>query len=226
MRPALRVALFLAALGVAAPAARADWLVLVGGKRIKTEGVWTLKGDLLTVHETSGRILTVGTSTVDTAACLRVNGGKLRIETVAVPMPAAGPVGSEVPPQVSGAPPARGDAHEPSAGPAPGGTAGTATGAVAGAPSGQAPAAAATPTDRAGANAAAGNAATGKPPRDDRLSAAKLARQARLQRELLYKQIVDGCTHMFILDRVGFQRCVGSQIKVPGAPTPPPASRP
>jgi hypothetical protein len=203
MRSALRVALWLAALGAVAPAVRADWLVLVGGKRIKTEGAWTLKGDLLTVHETSGRILTVGTSTVDTAACLKANGGKLRLETVAVPMPAAGPQGPDIRPQ--GAPPARGDAYGSGAD-------------TAGATGPSAP-------------AATGNAATGRSPRDDRLVAAKAARQARLQRELRYKQIFDGCTHMFIADRAGFERCVDSQTKVPSAPpraaTPrvPPAQR-
>src|SRR5579864_1867865 len=92
MRPALSAAILLATLGAAVPAAEAEWLVLVGGKKIQTEGAWTLKGDLLTVHETTGRILTVGTSTVDAAACLRLNGGSLRIESVSTPPPPGAPV--------------------------------------------------------------------------------------------------------------------------------------
>jgi hypothetical protein len=217
MRHALSVALFLAVLGAAAPAARAEWLVLVGGKRIETEGPWTLKGDLLTVHETSGRILSVGTSTVDTAACLKANGGSLRIEAVSVPPPPGAPV---VKPEVispsarpthrtSRQPPARTGSAGSTAGPA-----GTADTAAAKAPAAAGAAGAAT-------DPAVSATAAGKPPRDDRLTAAKLARQARLERELRYQQIVDGCARMFIVDRAGFRRCVDAQTKAPPAPQPP-----
>ena len=90
MRPLLVLALLSALLGAAASPLRADWLILVGGKKIATEGPWSLKGDLLTVHETSGRILTVATSTVDAAACLKANAGNLHVQVI----PTAPPPGS------------------------------------------------------------------------------------------------------------------------------------
>jgi hypothetical protein len=204
MRHALSVVVVLAVLDLAAPAARADWLVLVGGKRIETEGPWTLKGDLLTVHERTGRILTVSTRTVDAAACLKANGGSLRIEAVSVPPPPGAPV---VKPEVI-SPSARPLTPHPAAAPIPT----------------TAPAPPIPPIPVASNN---GTAASAKPPRDDRAAAAKLARQAQLQRELRYKQIVDGCERMFIVDRAGFQHCVAVQTKAPPAPAPQPApSRP
>ena len=169
MKPALPAVLLLALLGgaVALPrAAAASWLVLVGGKRIQTEGAWTLKGDLLTVHETTGRILTVATSTVDAAACRKLNDASLRIEAVPVaplsgavvtlpPIPAIASAGATPPPVRRAA--------------APGGKAATMT--------------------------------------------AKQARQAQLRRELRYKQIVDGCAQLFIVDQVDFKRCVEVQTR-------------
>ncbi|MBV8199865.1 MAG: hypothetical protein JOZ15_04500, partial [Acidobacteria bacterium] len=92
MRPALPAVLLLVVLGASLPAAEAEWLVLVGGKKIQTEGAWSLKGDLLTVHEITGRIVTVSTSTVDAEACLKLNGGSLRIDAVATPPPPGAPV--------------------------------------------------------------------------------------------------------------------------------------
>jgi hypothetical protein len=194
MRHALPVALVVAVLGVAAPAARADWLVLVGGKKIETEGPWILKGDLLTVHDRTGRIVAVGTRTVDTAACLKANGGSLRIEAVAVAPP-------------PGAPVVKPEAASPSGRPGPS----------------QPPGSPSSPNPpKAVPNS---TAVSGQPPRDDRLAAAKLARQAQLQRELRYKQIVDGCERMFIVDRAGFQHCVAVQTKAPPA-SPAAPSRP
>jgi hypothetical protein len=218
MRHAPFVALIFAALGSAAPAARAEWLVLLGGKRIATEGPWTLKGDLLTVHETSGRILTVGTSSVDTAACLKANGGSLRIEAIAVPPPAGAPV---VKPEVlspSAGPPRASSAPRDSAPPEGSARAGSASGGA------KRPAAAGAAGVAGGDSAAAvSGTASGRPPKDDHLTAAKVARQARMQHELRYKQIVDGCARMFIVDRRGFQSCVDAQMQAPATPRPPAA---
>jgi hypothetical protein len=205
MRSALPAALLLAVLGTALPA-EAEWLVLVGGKKIQTEGPWTLKGDLLTVHEVTGRILTVGTNTVDAAACLKVNGANLRIEAIATPPPPGAPVTKPETAPASAAGPPRGDAAaKPAKGKAP--AKGAAAGAQATPPAAGAPATsasgAATPTS--GPAAAAASA--------DRIAAAKQAKQAQLQRELRYKQIVDGCSTMFVVDRVGFQHCVDVQTK-------------
>jgi hypothetical protein len=213
MRSALPAALLLVVLGTALPA-EAEWLVLVGGKKIQTEGPWTLKGDLLTVHETTGRILTVATNTVDAAACLKVNGGSLRIEAIATPAPPGAPVTKpEVAPvtkpetaPASAAGPPRGDAAaKPAKGKAP------AKGAAASAQATPtAPAASGTPAAGAAAPTPGPAAA---PAGADRVAAAKQAKQAQLQRELRHKQIVDGCATMFIVDRAGFQHCVDVQTK-------------
>jgi len=223
MRPALSAAILLAALGAAVPAAEAEWLVLVGGKKIQTEGPWTLKGDLLTVHETTGRILTVGTSTVDAAACLRLNGGSLRIESVSTPPPPGAPVArSEIAPAAPAAPAAAGAAARPATAAAKGRIAKApgkgapsstplATGGATAATTAAATKAAATPSSGPAASPAKSQPAGG----DAGAAAAKQARQAQLQREMLYKQIVDGCAHMFVVDRVGFQRCVDAQTKSP-----------
>ncbi len=175
MKPAVPSVLLLALLGgvVALPrAAAASWLVLVGGKRIQTEGAWTLKGDLLTVHETTGRILTVATSTVDAAACRKLNDASLRIEAVPVaPLSGAVVTLPSIPAIASAGatpPPVR---RAAAAGAAPGGKAATMT--------------------------------------------AKQARQAQLRRELRYKQIVDGCAQLFIVDQVDFKRCVEVQTRAP-----------
>ncbi|HYL05485.1 MAG TPA: hypothetical protein VE075_05570 [Thermoanaerobaculia bacterium] len=193
MRPALSAALLLAVLGTALPAAEAEWLVLVGGKKIQTEGPWTLKGDLLTVHETTGRILTVGTSTVDAAACLKLNGGALRIESITTAPPPGAPV------------------TKPDLAPAAS-TGGTAKPAP---PKAHVPNGPSAPNGPNGPNKGAAPAAAPPPAGGDRVAAAKQAKQARLQRELRYKQIVDGCARMFVVDRVGFQHCVDSQTKAP-----------
>jgi hypothetical protein len=207
MRPALSAAPLLAVLtvlGSSLPAAEAEWLVLVGGKKIQTEGPWSLKGDLLTVHETTGRILTVGTNTVDAAACLKLNGGSLRIEAIAVAPPPGAPVSK---PEVAPPPPA--------------GATTTVKPAKGHGPNAQAPASAPAAGTAAPGSGAAATAAA--PAGIDAAAAArKQARQAQLQRELRYKQIVDGCAHMFVVDRAGFQRCVDAQTKAsPPPPSPP-----
>jgi hypothetical protein len=237
--------LLLAVLGAAAtlPDAEADWLVLVGGKRIETEGPWTLKGDLLTVHETSGRILAVGTNTVDAMACLKLNHGVLHIETIPLATPVGAPVTrpqmrpgagatSAIPAPV---PPAAATAATAApARPAGAAASAAAAGQPAAAPGGggkRSPAAA-SGKPAAGAADAAGSAApsaNGQPPpavdaakaQADREKAAKEARQAQLQRELRYKKIVDGCARMFVVDRAGFKRCVDSQTQeAPPSTTP------
>jgi hypothetical protein len=256
MRHALSVAFLFAVLGAAAPAAWAEWLVLAGGKRIETEGPWTLKGDLLTVHETSGRILTVGTSTVDTAACLKANGGSLRIEAISVaPPPGAPIVKPEIvsptarPPRArratgnagssasSGTPGNSGTLGTPGNPGTPGARSGSATdtaGAASGTakppatPGGGATAASSTakPPATSGAGAGRSPAAAGTAAGTAASTAAKQSQQAQLQRELRYKQIVDGCARMFIVDRAGFQRCIDAQTKAPpAAAVQPPAQR-
>jgi len=244
MRPARCRVLLLAVLGAAAtlPDARADWLVLVGGKRIETEGPWILKGDLLTVHETSGRILAVATGTVDALACLKLNHGVLHIETIPLPMPVGSPVtrpptrpGSgaasampaPVPPAAATAAPARpagaaaaaaGVAGQPAA-VAGGGRARPSPAAAAGKPAAGAAPAASSPAPAAnGQPPPAADAATAQAARE---RAAKTARQAQLRRELLYKKVVDGCTRMFIVDQAGFRRCVDSQTQGPPPSTTP-----
>jgi hypothetical protein len=199
MRPALPAALLLVVLGNSLPA-DADWLVLVGGKKIQTEGPWTLKGDLLTVHEITGRIVTVGTNTVDAAACLKLNGGSLRIEAIAVAPPPGAPVSK---PEVDAVPPAGATRTAKTARPAKGKAS---TKAAAGA--GQA-----TSANVAGTASPATPASGAATPAGEDRSAAAKAKQAQLQRELRYKQIVDGCSRMFIVDRAGFQHCVDVQTK-------------
>jgi hypothetical protein len=64
----------------------------------------------------------------------------------------------------------------------------------------------ATPAKGAAAPAAPASA-------DERLAAAKQARQIQMQRELRHKQIVDGCARMFIVDRAGYRHCVEVQTQ-------------
>jgi hypothetical protein len=194
-----RSVLFLALLGIAAatsPAA-ADWLVLVGGKRIRTEGPWTLKGDLLTVHDTSGRIIAVATHIVDAQACLAANRGILHIQAVPGALPQGTPLSR---PRIAAAP--AGDPASPT---------GLAKPASPAAPVADAPpAASAAPAPPATAAIGAVTGA-GKAAEADRAAAAKRAKQAQLLRELRYRQIVDGCSRMFAVDRAGFQRCLQIQ---------------
>jgi hypothetical protein len=190
-------------LGAATPVA-ADWLVLIGGKRIRTEGPWTLKGDLLTVHETSGRILAVATHIVDAQACLAANGGVLRIQAIPGALPQGTPLSK---PRIAPAP-----AGDPAA---PAGLAKPASPATPAPSAGSAPrAGSAAPAPPAGTGAgkaqpapAAAGAETG------RAAAAKRARQAQLLRELRYREIVEGCSRMFVIDRAGFQRCLQIQTQ-------------
>jgi hypothetical protein len=220
-------ALLAVLLGAGPPPAAAEWLILQGGKKIETEGPWSLKGDLLTVHETTGRILTVAVTTVDAAACLKRNAGKLRIQASAAELPnGIMPRGRQIWPAPAPNPAVPGSAilSEAIAGnvaaapgeasPTPSGAgsrSGTATRTGAAA-SGGAQAAAGT---RAGAAAAAGQGTGGGPPQSaapaDDVKARKQARQAQMERDLRYHRIVEGCARMFIIDRAGFQRCVQAQ---------------
>src|ERR1700753_178685 len=65
---------------LAARPATAEWLVLQGGRRIQTDGPWQLNGDLLTVHNSGGRVSAVAAASIDAASCLRIN-STLRIVT-------------------------------------------------------------------------------------------------------------------------------------------------
>jgi hypothetical protein len=195
--------------------ARADWLILNGGKKIETDGPWQLKGDLLTVHEATGRTTTVSVNIVDAAACLRVNSGKLRIETLPVPLRA----GTSVPYRRvwSSATP------NPAISTSPALTALRAAAITAGGapPAAAAPAAAAARaanTPRAApavsASAAAPAVSQASPTADsaDQVKARKLAAQAQMQREKRYLAVVDSCEHQFVNDQPGFQRCVQAQL--------------
>jgi hypothetical protein len=242
MRPLLVLALLSSLLGAAASPLRADWLVLIGGKRIATEGPWSLKGDLLTVHETSGRILTVATSTVDADACLKANGGALHVQVVpTAPAPGSPLTKPRIDPAPSGAPAPRNPATVPgrtalpdrlgavAAGAPPAKPAAAAAGAAtAGAPaSGQptpgapAPGAPAPGAPAAGAPAAptapgapvAAAAPKAKTP-EERAAAQKLAaKQAQMKRDQRRQQIVAGCARMFVVDKAGFDRCVQTQTQ-------------
>jgi hypothetical protein len=210
MRPLLVLALLSALLGAAASPLRADWLILVGGKRIATEGPWSLKGDLLTVHETSGRILTVATSTVDAAACLKANAGSLHVQVIPTAPPPGSPLAK---PRIAPASPALVPVP-PSSVADPGHAART------GADASNHPAAK-PPTAPAAGAAAAPPALVAKPKAHEEQAAARKlsARQAQLLRDQRRKQIVDGCARMFVVDRAGYERCVQTQTQA--APPPP-----
>ena len=208
MRPLLVLALLSALLGAAASPLRADWLILVGGKKIATEGPWSLKGDLLTVHETSGRILTVATSTVDAAACLKANAGSLHVQVIPTAPPPGSPLAK---PRIAPASPA----------PAPpNSVADPGHAARPGADASSHPAARPPTAPAAGAPAAPpALVAKAKAP-DEQAAARKLsARQAQLLRDQRRQQIVDGCARMFVVDRTGYERCVQTQTQA--APPPP-----
>jgi hypothetical protein len=217
--------------------AGADWLILNGGKKIETDGPWQLKGDLLTVHQVSGRISTVSVNIVDAEACLRANGGKLHIETLPVPLRA----GTSVPnrrvsnsatpnPAIAGSPvitalraaavaPAQ-HAAAPAGTTAGAVTPGTATPRPASPPS-AASASSAPSTGAAGPAGSAGSAtAAGAPtpapppaaPSADEVRARKLAAQAQMRRERRYLAILDSCEHQHVNDQPGFQRCMQAQL--------------
>jgi hypothetical protein len=179
--------------------AHAEVLILTGGKKIQTEGPWVLKGDLLTVHEVSGKTTTVSTSIVDSAACKRINGDNLRITTIPVADGVTPMSGRQIWPVRSNAPPPTANRAIP----VPGGAGGAVPSA--------ANSAAAAPH----ATAATGSAASQDP------KARTLTSQQRLRREAAYQRIVAGCTQMFVLDRDGFQHCVDTQMAVLDHGTPP-----
>jgi hypothetical protein len=208
MRPLLVLALLSALLGAAASPLRADWLILVGGKRIATEGPWSLKGDLLTVHETSGRILTVATSTVDAAACLKANAGSLHVQVIPTALPPGSPLAKPRIAPASPAPVPPSSVADPGRAARPVADASSHPAArPATAPAARAPAAPAAPVAKAKAA-------------DEQAAARKLsARQAQLLRDQRRQQIVDGCARMFVVDRAGYERCIQTQTQA--APPPP-----
>jgi hypothetical protein len=61
------------ALVLVSTAAMADSLVLKGGKKIDTAGPWVTRGNIVTVHETSGRAQTLTLSIIDFDATLKAN---------------------------------------------------------------------------------------------------------------------------------------------------------
>ena len=212
MRPLLVLALLSALLGAAASPLRADWLVLVGGKKIATEGPWSLKGDLLTVHETSGRILTVATSTVDAASCLKANAGSLHVQVIpTAPAPGSPLTKPRIAPAVSPAPVPPSPAADPGRAARPGADASSHPAAKpAAAPAAGAPAGPAVP---------AAPVAKAKAQEEQAAATRKLsARQAQLLRDQRRQQIVDGCARMFVVDRAGYDRCVQTQTQA--APPP------
>jgi hypothetical protein len=212
MRPLLVLALLSALLGAAASPLRADWLILVGGKKIATEGPWSLKGDLLTVHETSGRILTVATSTVDAAACLKANAGNLHIQVIPI-APAPGSPLSK--PRIA---PAASPAPAPAVPAADAGRAARPAADASSHPAAKPAAAPAAGAPAAGAPAAAGPVAKAKAPEEQAAAHKLSARQAQLLRDQRHQQIVDGCARMFVVDRAGYDRCVQTQTQA--APPP------
>jgi hypothetical protein len=225
----------LAGLSIGALPANADWLVLKGGKKIQTDGVWVLKGDLLTVHDLNGRIISISTTIVDSAACLRLNGNKLNIHEIKVTRPqGAAPVApspllaratpnpalprSASMPSVAAPglpPPAAAAARVSSTRPAATNAGGAAKPATA------TPAATTTATTPATATATAAavtNTTGAAITTDEELKARKMAAQARLRREAADRRIVDDCALLYPLDQAAFQSCVATQRRAAATP--------
>jgi hypothetical protein len=182
------IAALVAIVTLASRPGAAEWLVLQGGRRIQTEGPWQLNGDLLTVHEPSGRVLAVAAASIDAASCLRTN-STLRIVTSPHAMGKGEPtVVRQIWPQ-------------PLPNPAiPASPENRSLAAESVIPTG-APLPAKSPSPRLAE------------PTDASPAARQRARQAEMHRELEYRQILDGCARMFVLDRAGFKRCVVAQTQ-------------
>jgi hypothetical protein len=77
----------LAALLLAAPAARADWLVTRAGARVETQGAWKVKGKLVVFTQRDGTLASLRLAEVDLAASERAT-AEVKTEPAAPSTPA------------------------------------------------------------------------------------------------------------------------------------------